>query len=101
MKVKVINTGKSPEIAEQKLQMALDGLNISKLISISDSGLRAIIVYEENKSVKGLTEKTDTLNIRESKANTKEPTSETKDTTNKRAGSKTSTRAQKDPKPKK
>ena len=97
MKVKVINTGKSPEIAEQKLQMALDGLNISKLISISDSGLRAIIVYEEKKVVKGLTKSSDNVNIRESKENTHE----NKDATNKRAGSKAPRRVQKDPKPKK
>lgn len=96
MKVKVVNTGKSPEIAEQKLQEALDGLNISSLISISDSGLRSIIVYEEKKVAKDLTKKADTSIIRERKEKTKEVIGETKDTTNKRAGSKKPRRAKKD-----
>ena len=101
MKVKVINTGKSIPEAEMKVQAALDSINISKLISVTDSGLRVIIVYEEKKVAKGLTEKADTSNIRERKEKTKEVIGETKDATNNRAGSKKPRRAKKSGEPKK
>ena len=101
MKVKVINTGKSAEVAEKKLQEVLDGLNIRKLISISDSGLRAIIVYEEENRLSHLTGEPIVDSIGNERGSTKEPTNETKNTTNKRAGSKAPKRVQKNTKPKK
>jgi len=64
MKVKIINTGKSITEAEKKIQNFLDQLKNADVMSLSDTGLRVTILYEEKKIAKPLTKKADTGIIR-------------------------------------
>lgn len=63
MKSIVINTGKSTEIAAQKINEALKKLKNAEIKHVTDSGLRTIIFFIE----KPLTKKTEKPIIREKK----------------------------------